>query len=140
MVEEYDEMDENELADLGEEAHGFNVPNEGNRTEQQPVFNNEEEEIVFEAPNDDNEPAELNASDEEYEDSEEEDVSLDANADEEDTNEDTNPNLRRTNTQSKIWVSAPTSNQQSNQRIYRRNSTNYCLHNVSLQRHYGWDG
>jgi hypothetical protein len=97
MVEEYDEMDENELANLGEEAHGFKIPNEGNRTEQQPVFNNEEEETVFKAPNDDNEPAELNASDEEYKDSEDEDVSLDADADEEDTNEDTNPNLRRTN-------------------------------------------
>jgi hypothetical protein len=47
MVEEYDEMDKNELADLVEEAHGFNVPNGGNRTEQQPVFNNEKEEIVF---------------------------------------------------------------------------------------------
>jgi hypothetical protein len=98
MVEEYDEMDENELADLVEEAHGFNVPNEPNRNEQ-PVLNNEEEEIVFEEeeivfvnPNDDNEPAEINASDEEYEDSENEDLSLDA-----DKQEDTNPNLRRTN-------------------------------------------
>jgi hypothetical protein len=31
MVEEYDEMDKNKLADLGEEARSFNVPNEGNR-------------------------------------------------------------------------------------------------------------
>jgi hypothetical protein len=88
MVEEYDEMDENELADLGEEAHGFNVPNERNRTEQQPVFNNEEEEHVFEEPNDDH------ASDEEYKDSDESDESLDADAEEEDTKEDTNPSLR----------------------------------------------
>jgi hypothetical protein len=95
MVAEYDEMDENELADLGEEAHGFNVPNEGNRAEQQPVLNNEEEEIVFE-PENDNEPAELNASDDEYEDSEESDESLDADADEEVTEGNT-LNLRRTN-------------------------------------------
>jgi hypothetical protein len=90
MVEEYDEMDKNELANLGEEAHGFNVPNEGNCTEQQPVFNNKEEEILFVEPNNDNEPAEINASEFEYKDSENEDESLDADAEE----EDTNPSLR----------------------------------------------
>ena len=88
--EEYDEMDENELADLLEEAHGFNVPDEANRTieDEAVVLENEEEEIVFE-----DKPID---SDEDYENSEAEDVSLDAD-DDDDEEEDTNPTLRRTN-------------------------------------------
>jgi hypothetical protein len=97
MLEEYDEMDENELADIMETAHDFNVPNEANRNGDDanapPVFENEEEEIVFEEEN--NEEISVDDDtvddDEDYEDSDQEDEPLEA--DEEIPDGD--PNLRR---------------------------------------------
>jgi hypothetical protein len=101
-------MDENEVADLMEEANGFNVPNKANRHNEAVdneaiVFENEEEEIVFEdepiepidSDEDYDEDIEPIDSDDDYEDSEDEDVSLEADDEEEEDN--TNPNLRRNN-------------------------------------------
>jgi hypothetical protein len=98
MLEEYDEMDENELADIMDTAHDFNVPNEANRNDDKanapPVFENEEEEIVFEDENNEAITVDNNTvdDDEDYEDSNQEDEPLEA--DEENPDED--PNLRRT--------------------------------------------
>ncbi len=93
--DEYDEMDENELADITTEPHRFNVPHEQNQNQlevEQHVFQNEEEEINFEEQDNEDveEVTDEEASDEEYEDSEEEDLSLEADED-----EVSNPTLRR---------------------------------------------
>jgi hypothetical protein len=94
--DQYDEMDVNELADITNEPHQFNVPNPQNQIQNQenepPIFQNEEEEIVFEdEPEEVEEIIDEDDSDAEYEDSGEEDVSLEADEEEED-----NPTLRRT--------------------------------------------
>jgi hypothetical protein len=43
-----DKMDVNELADITNEPHRFNVPNPNNQNNEPPIFQNEEEKIVFE--------------------------------------------------------------------------------------------
>jgi hypothetical protein len=44
-AKEYDEMDVNEIADITNEPHQFNVPNQNNqiRNDAPPIFQNEEE-------------------------------------------------------------------------------------------------
>jgi hypothetical protein len=99
MLKEYDKMDENELADIMDTAHDFNVPNEANchdnNANATPVFENEEEDIVFkeeamivedDTVNDDK------VDDEDYEDSNQEDEPLEANGE---NPEAEDPNLRR---------------------------------------------
>jgi hypothetical protein len=81
MVEEWDGMDANELAEIMDEPHGFNVPDETNRNEQPVVEQNNGKEVDDDDDNDD------------YEDSDADDVSLEIN-EEEDEN---NPTLHRTN-------------------------------------------
>jgi hypothetical protein len=80
MLEEYDGMDENDLAEIMDEPHGFHVPNEMNRNEVA------EQNINDEEVDDDND-------DEDCEDSDADDVLLGANEEE----EENNPTLRRTN-------------------------------------------
>ena len=92
---QYDEMDVNELADITNEPHQFNVPNANNQNNEPAIFQNEEEEIIFEGDEsvqevideDDEEEEE----DEDYDESDEEDISLEA-----DEEEQPNPMLRRT--------------------------------------------
>jgi hypothetical protein len=102
---QYDEMDVNELADITNEPHRYNVPNPNNPTTTQPIFQNEEEEVIFEEDetieeviNEDDEEDEAveevineDDDDKDYDDSEEEDISLEA-----DKEEETNSTLRRT--------------------------------------------
>jgi hypothetical protein len=86
--DQYDEMDINELADITNEPTRVNVPNQNN---EQPNFQNEEEEIIFEDADDGEEEEVEEDSEEEYEASDEEDESLEA-----DEEEEANPTLRRT--------------------------------------------
>jgi hypothetical protein len=79
MLEEYDGMDENDLAEIMDEPHGFHVPEETNQNEDVEQNNNDEE-----VDDDD---------DEDYEDSDADDVSLGAN----DKEEENNLTLCRTN-------------------------------------------
>jgi hypothetical protein len=79
ILEEYDGMDENEMADIMDAPHGFNVPDEANRNE----------ETIVEQDND--EAVDGNDDNPDYEDSEADDESF--TADEEGP---TNPVLRRT--------------------------------------------
>jgi hypothetical protein len=74
-------MDENDLAEIMDEPHGFHVPDETNRNEATVVDQTNDEEV-----DDDDD-------DEDYEDSDAEDVSLGANNEE----EEVNSTLRRTN-------------------------------------------
>jgi hypothetical protein len=76
-IEEYDGMDENNLAEIMDEPHGFHVPDETNRNE---------ETVVDQTVDEDDDG-------EDYEDSDAEDVSLVAN----DEEEEVNSTLRRTN-------------------------------------------
>jgi hypothetical protein len=66
ILDKYDGMDENDLAEIMDEPHGFHVPDETNRNEATVVDQTNDEEI-----DDDND-------DKDYEDSEAEDVSLGA--------------------------------------------------------------
>jgi hypothetical protein len=81
IIDEYDGMDENDLAEIMDEPHGFHVPDETNRNEATVVDQTNDEEV-----DDDDD-------DEDYEDSDAEDVSLGAN----DEEEEVNSTLRRTN-------------------------------------------
>jgi hypothetical protein len=81
-IEEYDGMDENDLAEIMYEPHGFHVPDETNRNEETVVDQTNDEE--FDEDDDDD--------DEDYDDSDDEDVSLVAN----DEEEEVSPTLRRT--------------------------------------------
>jgi hypothetical protein len=78
ILEEYDGMDENEMADIMDAPHGFNVPNEANRNEETIVEQDNDEEV----DEDDDDP--------DYEDSEADNESFTANDEEQD-----NPALRR---------------------------------------------
>jgi hypothetical protein len=80
ILEEYDGMDENDLAEIMDEPHGFHIPDETNRNE-----------VVEQNKND--EEVDDDDDDEDYEDSEADDVLLGANEEE----EENNPTLRRTN-------------------------------------------
>jgi hypothetical protein len=91
---QYDEMDVNELADITNEPHRFNVPNANNQNNEPAIFQNEEEEIIFEEDESVEEVIEEDdeeEQDEDYDESDEEDISLEA-----DEEEEPNPMLRRT--------------------------------------------
>jgi hypothetical protein len=45
ILEEYDRMDENELADIMDAPHGFNVPDEANRNEETIVDQDNDEAV-----------------------------------------------------------------------------------------------
>jgi hypothetical protein len=70
ILKEYDDMDENEMTDIMDATHGFNVPNEANRNEETIVEQDNDEEV----DEDDDDP--------DYDDSEADDESLTANEEE----------------------------------------------------------
>jgi hypothetical protein len=93
-AEEYDKMDLNEIADITDEPHQFILPNQNNQIQNDvpPIFHNEEEEIIFEDKQENVEEVIIEDDGKDaYEDSKEEDVSLEADKD-----KITNPTLRRT--------------------------------------------
>jgi hypothetical protein len=92
--DQYDKMDVNKLADITNKPHQFNVPNPNpnNQINEPPIFQNEEEKIVFEDKKEDvEEIIDKDDSEPEFKDSGEEDISLEA-----DKEEETNPTLHRT--------------------------------------------